>query len=213
LFAQRNEVGLNKINKPKPCFICGRTNHLAKQCYFNPANQRVNLRNQKRFMAENRSVNQKFKTPVKTNIYLKNRSSKTTKGFTQKWVLKATNNVSAASCVSTANQKDAANSVNAVNKVSTVHKVSAANTNNAANKVNTANKVSAANLNSSTNKVSTAPEDSAAKPEKATIISTKFSSHEIPQSADSQNSRFKEFTYVDANGQPKTTSAWVPQSN
>ena len=35
-------------------------------------------------MAENRSVNQKFKTPVKTNTYLKNRSSKTTKGFIQK---------------------------------------------------------------------------------------------------------------------------------
>ena len=34
LFTQRNGVGLKKISKPKPCFICGRTNHLAKQCYF-----------------------------------------------------------------------------------------------------------------------------------------------------------------------------------
>ena len=40
-FAQRNGVSLNNIFKPKPCYICGRTNHLAKQCYFNPINQRI----------------------------------------------------------------------------------------------------------------------------------------------------------------------------
>ena len=60
LFAQRNGVGLNRIIKPKPCFICGRTNHLAKQCYFNPVNKRVHMSNQRKVMAENRSVNQKF---------------------------------------------------------------------------------------------------------------------------------------------------------
>ena len=26
---QKNGVSLNKIFKPKPCYICGRTNHLA----------------------------------------------------------------------------------------------------------------------------------------------------------------------------------------
>ena len=118
---------------------------------------------------QNKFVNQKLKTPVKSKAFTKNRSSKITNGFIQKWVPKAANNVSAASLVSIANQKGAADSVNTVNKVST------------------------------------APEDSTAKPETTPIISTKFSSHEIPQSADSQNSKFKEFAYVDANGQPKTT--------
>ena len=41
--AQKQGIDLNKINKSKPCFICGRTNHLAKYCYFNPINQRYFL--------------------------------------------------------------------------------------------------------------------------------------------------------------------------
>ncbi|KAJ9549072.1 hypothetical protein OSB04_021615 [Centaurea solstitialis] len=40
-WAQKQGIDLNKINKPKPCFICCKLNHLAKNCYFNPKNQKV----------------------------------------------------------------------------------------------------------------------------------------------------------------------------
>ncbi|WP_250150669.1 hypothetical protein, partial [Escherichia coli] len=39
-WAQTHGVDLNKINRPKPCFICCKLNHLAKDCYYNPKNQR-----------------------------------------------------------------------------------------------------------------------------------------------------------------------------
>ncbi|KAJ9546963.1 hypothetical protein OSB04_019506 [Centaurea solstitialis] len=39
-WAQCHGVDPNKINRPKPCFICCKTNHLARDCYFNPFNQR-----------------------------------------------------------------------------------------------------------------------------------------------------------------------------
>ncbi|KAJ9536395.1 hypothetical protein OSB04_un000430 [Centaurea solstitialis] len=44
-WAQKHRIDLNKINKPKPCFICCNTNHLAKHCYFNPVNQRAFTKN------------------------------------------------------------------------------------------------------------------------------------------------------------------------
>ncbi|KAJ9560628.1 hypothetical protein OSB04_005788, partial [Centaurea solstitialis] len=44
-WAQKHGIDLNKINKPKPCFICCNTNHLAKHCYFNPVNQRAFTKN------------------------------------------------------------------------------------------------------------------------------------------------------------------------
>ncbi|KAJ9537137.1 hypothetical protein OSB04_029870 [Centaurea solstitialis] len=40
-WAQKQGIDLNKIDKPKPCFICCKLNHLAKNCYFNPKNQKV----------------------------------------------------------------------------------------------------------------------------------------------------------------------------
>ncbi|KAJ9565054.1 hypothetical protein OSB04_001020 [Centaurea solstitialis] len=43
------------------------------------------------------------------------------------------------------------------------------------------------------------------------IIMTKYSSHTIPNSVDPTNSKLKEFKYVDANGELKIASAWVPQ--
>ncbi|KAJ9542293.1 hypothetical protein OSB04_028799 [Centaurea solstitialis] len=39
-WAQCHGVDLNKINRPKPCFICCKLNHLARDCYFNSINQR-----------------------------------------------------------------------------------------------------------------------------------------------------------------------------
>ncbi|KAJ9568359.1 hypothetical protein OSB04_004325 [Centaurea solstitialis] len=44
-WAQKQGIDLNKINKPKPCFICCKSNHLAKHCYFNPVNQRAFTQN------------------------------------------------------------------------------------------------------------------------------------------------------------------------
>ncbi|KAJ9563127.1 hypothetical protein OSB04_008287 [Centaurea solstitialis] len=44
-WAQKHGIDLNKINKPKPCFICCNPNHLAKHCYFNPVNQRAFTKN------------------------------------------------------------------------------------------------------------------------------------------------------------------------
>ncbi|KAJ9558078.1 hypothetical protein OSB04_012692 [Centaurea solstitialis] len=44
-WAQKHGIDLNKINKPKPCFICCNPNHLAKHCYFNSVNQRAFTKN------------------------------------------------------------------------------------------------------------------------------------------------------------------------
>ncbi|KAJ9548565.1 hypothetical protein OSB04_021108 [Centaurea solstitialis] len=63
-WAQTHGVDLNKINKPKPCFICCNLNHLAKDCYYNPfnqritfQNQRVNFQNQKQFQTRRTEYN------------------------------------------------------------------------------------------------------------------------------------------------------------
>ncbi|KAJ9546168.1 hypothetical protein OSB04_025875 [Centaurea solstitialis] len=46
-WAQTHGVDLKRINRPKPCFICCKLNHLAKDCYYNPVNQRINFQNQR----------------------------------------------------------------------------------------------------------------------------------------------------------------------
>jgi hypothetical protein len=178
-FAQKHGVDLNRINKPKPCFICGRTNHLAKHCYFNPINQRVHFQNkyhnsqgyrreERNFVARNRFVrttpmgvsavrphiqnkfaNPKKKAPVKPQSFLKERMPLKANKFVKTWVPKTNDKV--------------AITVNAA-KQTTVPK-----------------------------------------------ILTKYSSHTIPNSVDPKSSKLKEFEYVDANGQLKTTSAWVPK--
>ena len=64
---------------------------------------------------------------------------------------------------------------------------------------------------STANNISTDTTVNAAKQTSAPKILTKYSSHTIPNSIDPKNSKLKEFEYIDANGQLKTTSAWVPQ--
>ncbi|KAJ9555302.1 hypothetical protein OSB04_009916 [Centaurea solstitialis] len=69
-WAQTHGVDLNKINKPKPCFICCNLNHLAKDCYYNPfnqrmtfQNQRVNFQNQKQFQTRRTEYNNRGSAP------------------------------------------------------------------------------------------------------------------------------------------------------
>ncbi|KAJ9545397.1 hypothetical protein OSB04_025104 [Centaurea solstitialis] len=69
-WAQTHGVDLNKINKPKPCFICCNLNHLAKDCYYNPfnqrmtfQNQRVNFQNQKQFQTRRTEYNSRWSVP------------------------------------------------------------------------------------------------------------------------------------------------------
>ncbi|KAJ9541604.1 hypothetical protein OSB04_028110 [Centaurea solstitialis] len=69
-WAQTHGVDLNKINKPKPCFICCNLNHLAKDCYYNPFNQRmtfqdqrVNFKSQKQFQARRTEYNSRWSVP------------------------------------------------------------------------------------------------------------------------------------------------------
>ncbi|KAJ9567763.1 hypothetical protein OSB04_003729 [Centaurea solstitialis] len=54
-WAQCHGVDLSKINRPKPCFICCKTNHLARDCYFNPFNQRNSFQT-RRFVPTHKKV-------------------------------------------------------------------------------------------------------------------------------------------------------------
>ncbi|KAI3681503.1 hypothetical protein L6452_36302 [Arctium lappa] len=100
-WAQKQGVDLNKINRPKPCFICGKLNHLAKYCFFNPINQQINFQ---RFVQK----------PV---------------GYRKagkKHVMKKSVEITTANSVSTAENINAAKSVTTAKKVSTAKHASAA---------------------------------------------------------------------------------------
>ena len=216
-FAQRNGVSLNNILKPKPCYICGRTNHLARQCYFNPINQRIHFqsknqnsygyRNKNRYFMANKNMR---KSPIKyshikrhfhnkfagyhdkSKIFFKNRIYKKTNNSDEIWVISS---------------KEAAETVSAANNVNTVNNIGTANL------VSTANSVSTAHSVSTVNSVSAVDTVNAAKNKNEPIISTKYSSHKIPSSVDPQSSKLSKVEYVDINGKPKTTEAWVPIRN
>ncbi|KAJ9544616.1 hypothetical protein OSB04_024323 [Centaurea solstitialis] len=107
-WAQTHGVDLNKINKPKPCFICCNLNHLAKDCYYNPfnhrmtfQNQRVNFQNQKQFQTRRTEYKSRRSVPKpvverqmaqkrkrKVSVQKKKVEKKTVKIVT-KWVPKA----------------------------------------------------------------------------------------------------------------------------
>ncbi|KAJ9543585.1 hypothetical protein OSB04_023292 [Centaurea solstitialis] len=96
-WAQTHGVDLNKINKPKPCFICCNLNHLAKDCYYNPFNQRMTFQNQRSIIADGlgfskleRQLVQKRKNQPKKKVSVqKKKVEKKTVKIVTKWVPKA----------------------------------------------------------------------------------------------------------------------------
>ncbi|KAI3735606.1 hypothetical protein L6452_15113 [Arctium lappa] len=133
-WAQKQGVDLSKINRPKPCFICGKLNHLAKHCYFNPINQRVTVqrqpqnsfgyRNQRRdHMAESRApirshTQNKFAKPKKNtpNKPRSNLKTKKANNLVQVWVPIVKKPVSTAIPDSTANRNSATATNTTANK-------------------------------------------------------------------------------------------------
>ncbi|KAI3701698.1 hypothetical protein L6452_26962 [Arctium lappa] len=214
-WAQKQGVNLSRIIRPKPCFICGKLNHLAKHCYFNPMNQRINFQRsvQKPFGYRKNERNHVAKKHVKSKSHMK---KKTVNESVKMWVPKSTKTVSTATTNSAADKDSAARSntiainvsaaksisTSKTNIVSTSSNINTTNSVSASNKVSTAKPVSAAN-SVSTSKISTASSACASRP----IILTKYSSQE--------DSKFKnlienECKYFDEKGRPKTTLAWVP---
>ncbi|KAJ9535822.1 hypothetical protein OSB04_un001023 [Centaurea solstitialis] len=171
-WAKSHGIDLSKINRPKPCFICCKINHLAKDCYFNPINHRHSFQNYKssmivrkkqQFQAKkvdciNKKVvsNQNRKFQSKEKVLKKRIETKSVK-MTAKWVPKAVVHNTGASDKSSNNNKS--------NK-----KITAASCSDTP--VNTA---------SSSNKNNATPIITASTPEKKKpYIVTKYSSHEIP---------------------------------
>ncbi|KAI3681514.1 hypothetical protein L6452_36313 [Arctium lappa] len=132
-WAQKQGVDLNKIIRPKPCFICGKLNHLAKHCFFNPINQQMNFQ---RFVQKpvgyrkggKKHVGKKF---VETKGPMKN---KVLKESVLIWVPRSTKTVS------TADRDSVARSITAATSVSTADNFNTTNTVTAANTVTTSNK-------------------------------------------------------------------------
>ncbi|KAJ9545903.1 hypothetical protein OSB04_025610 [Centaurea solstitialis] len=154
-WAQCHGVDLSKINRPKPCFICCKTNHLARDCYFNPFNQRNSFQ-ARRFVSTNKKVvpKQNRSSQPKRKVQKKKVEKKSVKMVT-KWVPKASLSNTTASTSSGNNSIASDSSGNSFHSV----KVNTAASNN-----------SSGNSNTVTTEVS-----SLRKP-----IITKYSSHEIP---------------------------------
>ncbi|KAI3772528.1 hypothetical protein L6452_03715 [Arctium lappa] len=183
-WAQKQGVDLSKINRPKPCFICGKLNHLAKYCFFNPINQQMTFQRSMQKPVGYRKAGKKHvikkhgesKGPMKKKILKESikmwvpRSTKTVS--TADWV-SAAGSITAASCVSTAENINAANTVSTSSKVNTANTVTAANTVTTSNEVSTAKHSSAAKA-VSTSKTSTTSSKNVSKP----IIVTKYSKNE-----------------------------------
>ncbi|KAJ9548908.1 hypothetical protein OSB04_021451 [Centaurea solstitialis] len=154
-WAQCHGVDLSKINRPKPCFICCKTNHLARDCYFNPFNQRNSFQ-ARRFVPTHKKVvpKQNRSSQPKRKVQKKRVEKKSVKLVT-KWVPKASLSNTTASTSSGNNSVASDSSGNSFNSV----------------KVNTV----ARNNNSGNSNTVTTEVSSLRKP-----IITKYSSHEIP---------------------------------
>ncbi|KAJ9539001.1 hypothetical protein OSB04_031734 [Centaurea solstitialis] len=165
--AQCHGVDLNKINRPKPCFICCKTNHLARDCYFNPFNKKKNKYQARRVVPTNKRVvsKQNRSNQPKRKVQKKKVEKKTVKLVT-KWVPKA-------SLGTTASTSSGNNNVASENSGNSIHSVEV---NTAASNISSDNSNTANSNNSSgnSNDVTTAK-----SPLRKPIV-TKYSSHEIP---------------------------------
>ncbi|KAJ9548783.1 hypothetical protein OSB04_021326 [Centaurea solstitialis] len=170
-WAQCHGVDLNKINRPKPCFICCKTNHLARDCYFNPFNQR-NRYQARRFVPTHKKVvpKQNRSSQPKRKAQKKKVEKKSVKLVT-KWVPKASLSNTTASTSSGNNNVASESSGNSMEANSAASNISSDNSNTATSQVNTA---VSNNSSGNSNNVTTA-KSSLRKP-----IITKYSSHEIP---------------------------------
>ncbi|KAJ9546459.1 hypothetical protein OSB04_019002 [Centaurea solstitialis] len=173
-WAQCHGVDLNKINRPKPCFICCKTNHLARDCYFNPFNQR-NRYQARRFVPTHKKVvpKQNESSQPKRKVQKKRVEKKSVKLVT-KWVPKASLNNTTASTSSGNNSvasKSSGNSIYSVEVNTAASNISSDNSNTATSQINTA----VSNNSSGNSNNVTTDKSSLRKP-----IVTKYSSHEIP---------------------------------
>ncbi|KAJ9557281.1 hypothetical protein OSB04_011895 [Centaurea solstitialis] len=163
-WAKSHGIDLSRINRPKPCFICCKLNHLARNCYFNPINQRNTFQNSnstwignkrqesqaKRFEPNNKRVvpNHNRHSQPKGQVQKKKVETKSVRMVT-KWVPKAVVH-------DTATFESSSNDCGSVK-----HNTAASNSSNC--------------------RTNTPPVTTAASPEKRKpYIVTKYSSHEIP---------------------------------
>ncbi|KAI3702211.1 hypothetical protein L6452_27938 [Arctium lappa] len=207
-WAQKQGVDLSKIIRPKPCFICGKLNHLAKHCFFNPINQRRNFQRFVQKPVGYRKAGKKHvaKKSVETKGQMK---KKFLKENIKIWVPRSTKIVSTATSNSTADRDTAARSNIVATSVSTAENINASNSVSTSSKVTTSNKVSTANHANaanavSTSKTSTASSKCAAKP----IILTKYSSNEESKFKNLVKKECKYFDEKGGNQQLKGKSIW-----
>ncbi|KAJ9551928.1 hypothetical protein OSB04_015973 [Centaurea solstitialis] len=192
-WAKQHGVDLGKINRPKRCFICCKPNHLARDCYFNPVNQRNNFSKSnwignKTQQSQPRRFEPTFKGFVpsskrtskpKRKVEKKKVETKSVK-MVKKWVPKVVVHDTAAS---EGSSKDCG---------TVKHNTAASNSKNC--------------------ETNTSPVTTAASPEKRKpYIVTKYSRHDVP-SKDYllKLNRLTEVNYVNDKGEPKTILAWVP---
>ncbi|KAJ9535421.1 hypothetical protein OSB04_un001464 [Centaurea solstitialis] len=172
-WAKSHGIDLSKINRPKPCFICCKLNHLAKDCYFNPINHRNSFQNYKssmivrkkqQFQAKkvetiNKKVvsNQNRKFQSNEKVLKKKTETKSVK-MTAKWVPKAVVHNTTATSEKSSNNRESNKKITTASCSSTP-----------------------VNAASSSNKNNAPPVITASTPEKKKpYIVTKYSSHEIP---------------------------------
>ncbi|KAJ9552305.1 hypothetical protein OSB04_016350 [Centaurea solstitialis] len=185
-WAQCHGVDLNKINRPKPCFICCKTNHLAKDCYFNPINQRNSFQKSSGNWI-GRSQARRFEPTHKRVVPKQNRPNQPNRKVQKKKVEK--------------------NSVNMVTKW--VPKASVSNTvasESSGNNCSSGEVYTAASNNISSNSNTPKVDTTAGPLKRKPIIVTKYSSHEIPNKDYLLKlNRLAEFNY---SNQGRRSSLW-----
>ncbi|KAJ9558487.1 hypothetical protein OSB04_013101 [Centaurea solstitialis] len=226
-WAQNHGIDLNKINKPKPCFICCKLNHLAKNCYYNPINQRVQFQNQrhltKQFMTKKNENNNKFvprqiseqrsqkrktqpkRTDNKKRFQKKEAEKSTFLKIVAKWVPKTLkDSCSIDNDVTTANTS--ASSVNTDSSAKSAN-TTASSSNSDHTTTSSVSTASCSNTASTTVSGGNSGKTTANYRKREPIITTKYSSHDIP-SKDYllKLNRLKEFHYV--NEKDRNENLW-----